>query len=258
MKWRATRPGHPVERWMQSVPTWLVVALAVMALLALKILAAADPGIQTQLVPQIQPHHWKTISILLSDVESIAAVIAVILYIKGAPERRIKRNYDAWRVVDMAAAAKMSVSYARYQALEELHRDGLSLRGLEAAHADLSEIELPNADLRHCNLQMANLQQANLSGADLQGADLRAADLQNANLRGANLQGSNLQGANLRNAELWEVKWWDTDLSEAELWWADVHIEDLQGAHLCRTIMPDGQQLDRDCTGPQPQSSTDR
>lgn len=247
MKWRATRPGNPIEQWMQLVPTWLVATLIVIALLALKVLAAT-PGIQTQIAPQIQEQHWTTISALLSDVESIAAVIAVILYIKGAPERRIQRNYDAWRVVDMAAAAKMSVSYARYQALEDLHRDGLSLQGLEAPSANLSEIELPQADLSHCNLSMANLCKANLQGANLQGADLRAADLQYANLRGANLQGSNLQGANLRNAELWEAKWWDADLSEAELWWADVHIEDLEGARLCRTIMPDGQQLDRDCS----------
>ncbi|MEM9485894.1 MAG: pentapeptide repeat-containing protein [Cyanobacteria bacterium P01_F01_bin.116] len=249
MKWRATRPGNSVEQWMQLVPTWLVATLTVIALLALKVLAAT-PAIQTQIAPQINEQHWQTISTLLSDVESIAAVIAVILYIKGAPERRAQRNYEAWRVVDMAAAAKMSVSYARYQALEDLHRDGLSLQGLEAPSANLAEIDLPQADLSHCNLSMANLYKANLQGANLQGADLSAADLQHANLRGANLQGTNLQGANLRNAELWEVKWWDADLSEAELWWAEVHIEDLEGAHLCRTIMPDGQQLDRDCSHP--------
>lgn len=246
MKWRATRPVHPFERWMQSVPTWMVAFLAVIALLTLKILAAM-PEVQNALPLKLEERHWAIISTLLSDVESIAAVIAVILYVKGAPERRAQRHYEAWQVVDMAASAKMAVSYARYQALEDLHRDGLSLQGLEAVNANLAEIELPKADLSHCNLRMANLRQANLRGANLQGADLRAADLQHANLRGANLQGSNLQGANLRNAELWEAQLWDADLSEAELWWADVHIEDLEGAHLCRTIMPDGQQLDRDC-----------
>ena len=246
MKWRATRPVHPIERWMQSVPTWLVASLAVIALLIIKILAAV-PEIQDSFPLNIPDHHWDVISTLLSDVESIAAVIAVILYIKGAPERRAQRHYEAWQVVDMAASANMAVSYARYQALEDLHRDGLSLQGLEAANANLAEIQLPQADLSYCNLSMANLQQANLQGANLQGADLRAADLQNANLRGANLQGSNLQGANLRNAELWEVKWWDADLSEAELWWADIHLEDLEGAYLCRTIMPNGEQLNRDC-----------
>ncbi|MEM1253799.1 MAG: pentapeptide repeat-containing protein [Cyanobacteria bacterium P01_H01_bin.21] len=246
MKWRATRPVHPIERWMQSVPTWLVATSAVIVLLGLKILAAV-PEIQAAFPIKVQDSHWTIVSTLLSDVESIAAVIAVILYIKGAPERRAQKHYEAWRVVDMAASANMDVSYARYQALEDLHRDGLSLQGLQASNANLARIELPQADLSHCNLRMANLRQANLQGANLQGADLRAADLQYANLRGANLQGSNLQGANLRNAELWEVQWWDADLSEAELWWADVHLEDLEGAHLCRTIMPDGQQFNRDC-----------
>lgn len=246
MKWRATRPVHPIERGMQSVPTWLVASLAVIALLALKVLATS-PEIQQALPINMPAHHWATISTLLSDVESIAAVIAVILYIKGAPERRAQRHYEAWQVVDLAASANMGVSYARYQALEDLHRDGLSLQGLEAANANLAEIELPQAELSHSNLKMANLSQANLSGANLQGADLRAANLQHANLRGANLQGSNLQGANLRNAELWDAKLWDADLSEAELWWAEIHIEDLEGARLCRTIMPNGQQLDRDC-----------
>ena len=246
MKWRATRPAHPIEHWMQSVPTWLVACLAVIILLVLKILAATAES-QNTLPLGLEKEHWQIVGTLLSDVESIAAVIAVILYIKAAPERRAQRHYEAWQIVDMAASAKMSVSYARYQALENLHRDGLSLQGLEASNANLAEIELPQADLSYCNLRMANLRQANLRGANLQGADLRAADLQHANLRGANLQGSNLQGANLRNAELWEAKWWDADLSEAELWWAEIHIEDLDGARLCRTIMPDGQQLNRDC-----------
>ena len=246
MKWRATRPVHPIEHWMQSVPTWLVATIAVILIVGLKIVAAV-PEIQAVLPIEVEDSHWAIVSTLLSDVESIAAVIAVILYIKGAPERRAQKHYEAWRVVDMAASANMAVSYARYQALEDLHNDGLSLQGLQASNANLARIELPQADLSHCNLSMANLRQANLSGANLQGADLRAADLQHANLRGANLQGSNLQGANLRNAELWEVQWWDADLSEAELWWADVHLEDLEGAHLCQTIMPDGQQFDRDC-----------
>ena len=128
MKWRATRPIHPAERWMQSVPTWLVAVLAVITLLLLKILAEVEP-IQTAIAPDVHSQYWKIVSTLLSDVESVAAVIAVILYIKGAPERRAQRNYDAWRVVDMAAGANMSVSYARYQALEDLHRDGLSQYG---------------------------------------------------------------------------------------------------------------------------------
>lgn len=251
MKWRETRPAHPVESWMTSVPTWLVAAFAVIVLLALKGLATM-PEIQAILAPQIKAHHWDTLNHLLSDLDSIGAVIAMILYIKGAPERRAQRHYKAWQMIDTAASAQMTISHARYKALEELHRDGQSLRGIDATNAHLVEIELPKADLRDCNLTMANLCQANLQGADLQGADLRAADLQNANLRGANLQGSNLQGANLRNAELWEVQWWDADLTEAELRWAEVHIEDLEGAHLCRTTMPDGQQFDRDCPNHRP------
>lgn len=246
MKWRTTRPAHPIEHWMQTVPTWFVASLAVVVLLILKILATMST-IQTALAPQIQARYWEMISTLLSDLDSIGAVIAMILYIKGAPERRAQRHYKAWQMIDTAASANMITSHARYQALEELHRDGQSLRGIEAVNANLVEIELPQADLRDCNLKMANLCQANLQGANLQGADLRAADLQYANLKDANLQGSNLQGANLRNAELWNVKWWDADLSEAELWWADLHIEDLEGAHLCHTIMPNGQQFDRDC-----------
>ncbi|MEM1241979.1 MAG: hypothetical protein AAGI45_19270, partial [Cyanobacteria bacterium P01_H01_bin.26] len=98
MKWRATRPIHPVERWMQSVPTWLVAVLAVITLLLLKILAEVE-SIQTAIAPNIHSDYWEIVSTLLSDVESVAAVIAVILYIKGAPERRAQRNYDAWRVV---------------------------------------------------------------------------------------------------------------------------------------------------------------
>lgn len=59
--------------------------------------------------------------------------IAVILYIKGAPDRKTQKHYEAWRVIDTAAAANVATSYARYQALQYLHRDGVPLKWLEAS-----------------------------------------------------------------------------------------------------------------------------
>lgn len=178
--------------------------------------------------------------LLLSDAEAIALVVAVILYIKGAPDRKAQTHYEAWRVIDTAAAANVTTSYARYRALQDLHRDGISLQWLEAPQANLSGISLPRANLQACNLAAANLENANLRGANLQGANLAGANLSQADLVGSDLTSANLQSTNLRGTVLWKAKLWETDFSNAEMRWAEVHKEQLEGAKLHQTILPNG------------------
>ncbi|WP_236696338.1 molybdopterin-dependent oxidoreductase [Rhodopirellula islandica] len=81
------------------------------------------------------------------------------------------------------------------------------LRGIHAAHRDLSGLKatdalLRDADFQSCNLQRAELRDANLSNANLQGADLREACLADADLEGADLSGADLRGCDLRGASL--------------------------------------------------------
>lgn len=222
------------EKCVQAVPTWLVAITSILSL-----------SIAVVLIQKQEPLTGSyVLRLLLGDAEAIALVVAVILYVKGAPDRKAQKHYEAWRVIDTAAAAKVNTSYARYQALQDLHRDGVSLQWLEAPNANLSNIELPMANLSACNLQGANLENANLRGANLRGANLCGANLNQADLVGSDLSQANLQAANLRGTALWKANLWETNFAHAELRWADIHQDQLSGSKLKQTILPDGSLCD--------------
>lgn len=204
---------------------------------------------------------------LLAEVfgaaDTISLVIALVLFIKEAPDRQKQFHYQAWSIVD--AAHNVKVSYARISALQDLNEDGISLRGLDAlgaelldinlSHANLSKANLRESDLTNANLSYANLDNANLSQVKLSGADLShakfgfsnlnranlsSANLSNANLICADLSQANMSGANLRNASLSGANLKDAYLSGANLKGAQVSILELSGAFLEGAIMPDG------------------
>lgn len=230
------RSVRKLEQCVQAVPTWLVALISVLVLSLIVILVNSGLGLISPKTPF--SYKRKILILLIDNAEAIAIMVAVILYIKGAPDRKDQKHYEAWRVID--TAANITTSYARYQALQDLHRDGVSLQWLEAPKANLSAISLPQANLQACNLAGANLEKANLRGANLQGANLAGANLNQADLVGSDLTGANLQSANLRGAVLWKATLWEANLSDAEMRWAEVHKEQLEGAKLSQTILPDG------------------
>ncbi len=255
-RWHSLKPLRQLEKWVQHVPTWFAVLISVLALATVAVWVHEDVNIASpaDLLKR------DTLKIFFENAESFAIVAAVILYFKGAPDRKAQKHFEAWRIIDNAAANKLSTSYARIQALEDLHRDGVPLRSLEAPGANLIKIQLSQAHLAEANLEEADLREANLSSADLSDAILYGANLQKANLRGINLRGANLQqanlrdadltganlqdadltGANLRGAELWKTKFLGANLEDAELKWAELQGSELNGARLNRTTMPDG------------------
>ncbi|MEL6161203.1 MAG: pentapeptide repeat-containing protein [Cyanobacteria bacterium J06623_5] len=224
---------HELENRIQAVPTWLV------AIVAFCLLACFVIFIEQNIDPQ--PLSWlRVLKLILSDAEAIALALAVILYVKAAPDRKTQKHYEAWRVIDTAAAANVTTSYARYQALKDLHHDGVPLKWLEAPKANLAGIALPKANLQCCNLAGTNLEGANLRGADLSGANLTGANLSHADLFGSDLTAADLRAAILRGTNLRGATLWETDFSNAEMRWADVQQEQLKGAKLSETILPDG------------------
>ncbi|MEL6469773.1 MAG: pentapeptide repeat-containing protein [Cyanobacteria bacterium J06623_4] len=224
---------HQLETRIQAVPTWLV------AIVAFCFLACFVIFIEQNIDPS--PLSWqRVLKLILSDAEAIALALAVILYVKGVPDRKTQKHYEAWRVIDTAAAANVTTSYARYQALQDLHRDGVPLKWLEAPKANLAGIALPKANLQSCNLAGTNLEGANLRGADLSGANLAGANLSHADLFGTDLTAADLRAAILRGTNLRGATLWETDFSNAEMRWADVYQEQLKGAKLSETILPDG------------------
>lgn len=256
MVWPSSKVTRQLEKAIQRIPTWLAVLVSVVCLAAIALWVQEDVIVRS---PQDLIHR-NTLKIFFENAESFAIVAAVILYFKGAPDRKAQKHYEAWRIIDNAAAAKVSTSYARFQALQDLHRDGVPLRSLEAPGANLIRIHLPDADLNEANLQGAdlrdaylhhtnlshanlrgtNLQNTNLKGANLRGSNLQRANLRNTNLTGADLRDANLKGANLRGTELWKAQFLGADLTEADLKWAEFQGVELHGAKLHRTIMPDG------------------
>ncbi|MBR8831636.1 MAG: Flavohemoprotein [Chroococcopsis gigantea SAG 12.99] len=206
---------------------------------------------------------------IIEGADTISLIIALVLFIKEAPDRRKQFHYQAWSTIDAANGVK--VSYARILALQDLNADDIPLKGLDVPGGEFVEIQLPganlsnsnlgeadfsNANLNHADLNKANLQgikltganlsaanlsfsiltEANLSSANLKGANLVCADLSGANLRGANLKNANLSGANLSNAYLTGVN----------LKGAKINISDLEAEFIEGAILPDGGRYRKD------------
>ncbi len=225
------------EQAIQAMPTAGVVAVSVLLLSGIA-LWAEDVAIRSpwDLVSR------QAIGAVFESAESIAIATAVILYIKEAPDRKAQKHYEAWQVIDHAAAAKLPISYARRKALEDLYADGIAMTGLDINGADLNGIELPFVDLTHADLHRANFQGANLQGATLQDANLLHINLKSSNLRGANLsfarlpeadlQWANLRESSLQGAKAMSVNLMGADLRGADLRWADFRNAKFMGAKL--------------------------
>ena len=229
------------------LPTWGVAIIATVLMIAVFLFTDEDS--------------W--VGKLLGGADTISLVVAIVLFIKEAPDRRKQFHYQAWSTID--ASHDVKVSYARILALQDLNEDGVSLRGLDSPGAELAKINLPNAnlseaklnetDLSNANLSHANLNntiltQAKLYGANLSHADasfakltqanLSSANLSNANLLCAELSGANMSGANLSNATLSGANLDGTYLAGANLKNAKVSISELSAAVIEGAIMPDG------------------
>jgi BTB/POZ domain-containing protein KCTD9 len=182
---------------IQKIPTRLVVMLTVLLLSFLTISFHDDIKIQS-----IQDLFTrKALKVVFENAESIAIVAAVVLYFKEAPDRKAQKHYEAWQVIDSAAAANVPTSYARFKALQDLNEDGVSLKGLYTPGADLQRINLSGADLSDADLSNADLKNAKFSGANLYGANLIKAKLHDADLRGTILSGADLTSAYIISAD---------------------------------------------------------
>ncbi len=113
-------------------------------------------------------------------------------------------------------------SGGRIEALQSLAKDRVSLNGVTATGADLSQIQLPNANLVGAHLSQDVLVYANFDEAAMGGADLSGSGLLNADLTGAYLTGADLSRAYLSRA---------INTTRAQL----AQAQSLKGA-----IMPDG------------------
>ena len=175
--------------------------------------------------------------ITVENIEGFSILVVANLYLLESRDRKQKKHYEAWQVVDSAAAAKVPTSYARIKALQDLNEDGVSLYSLDLPKADLRNINLRGADLRETTLpgvifKNANLENANLENANLTAADLTDANLTNANLKGVNFKLADLTRANLTNANLSKANLSKANLADGELSGVNLFEANLAGTNL--------------------------
>ncbi|PSN17046.1 hypothetical protein C7271_19780 [filamentous cyanobacterium CCP5] len=205
--------------------------------------------------------YFDRLSTLLVD-KNLLAIAAKVHPEKGEPTATHEEQelFDA--AVDVIRARTLSIlrrfegdasrktSVVRFLLeAEVISKTKLSLRLADLSGADLSLANLGGAHLSGANLSNANLSFANLSGARLIGTNLSSAelidtDLSNANLNLANLSGAYFSGADLSNANLS-----DATLTASRLSNVNLNNVNLSSAKLCRTVLPDGVDIDpqRNC-----------
>jgi uncharacterized protein YjbI with pentapeptide repeats len=160
---------------------------------------------------------------VLESFGTLSLLIAVASYFGESKDRIKQKHYQAWQVINSAQGK--GGSGGRIDALEELHRDGVPLVGVDVSDASLQQVDLNGAKLLR-----ANFRSADIRGGSLVGSELEFADLTSANLRNADLQNADLQNVNLEDADLFEVDLRQADLSGAHLNKADLRNADLRGA----------------------------
>lgn len=215
---------------------------------------------------------WALLDILerLGRLGILVSIVAgAYVYVTEADERRMQvenqqkvREYQAWQVINTARGNPGDGG--RVRALHDLHRDHISLAGVDISEAHLLLLDLEGANLTRANLAAARLIGASLDRADLTGANLEEADLTGptfveANLKSANLTqavlrfadlaGASLRDANLTKADLEEANLTQAVLSHADLTGADLMEANLTGADLGFADLTEAQLFEANLTG---------
>jgi len=216
---------QPFSEALKQIPRKLIDAFWIAPAWLVAIIAAV---LFTVVLLIVDNNSW--FAEILAAADTISLVVALVLFIKEAPDRRKQFHYQAWSIVD--AAHNVKVSYARILALQDLNEDGVSLRGLDAPGAELIDINLSHANLSKANLMESDLSNANLSNANLDNANLSQTKLSGANLSQAKLGFACLSQSNLNSANLSSANLICADLSHANLSGADLRNASLSGANL--------------------------
>lgn len=231
-----------IENLFSEVPSWLV-ATTTIILLAITTLVFSN--IKPENSSGIRGSILMSLKIIFENAESIAITTAVVLYIKESSDRKKQQHYEAWQVIDLASAGGKSTSHARFQALQDLNKDHVSLTGLDVPNSDLRGIKLTGADLCFADFSKADLKSADLSNSNLFRADFSeatayfinlnhshptAASFNNAKIRGGNLTWAVLEQAKFIGADLTNTNFADAYLRGADFADADLSRTDFSGA----------------------------
>lgn len=139
--------------------------------------------------PLGHPHfgHW------LALFEITLVLPASVAYLLGTDERRKQGEYQAWQVVALADGQKWGGG--RVDALQDLNRDGVSLRQIRLDGAFLRGASLRGADMKFSSLNEADLMQADLRRAHVTRAEARRASFHEARLHKGDFSFTDAEGA---------------------------------------------------------------
>jgi uncharacterized protein YjbI with pentapeptide repeats len=104
------------------------------------------------------------------------------------------------------------------------------------------------SDLYGSRFRGANLSRADLSHGNRTQSDFRGANMSRADLRGADFWGSNLRKANLRGAIVVNTRFDNTNLFFADFTGAYLKHSSFNGARLCHTVQPNGEERNDNCS----------
>lgn len=190
----AGKPHNRVEKFLLRIPTWFFVSLIVLIFMRL-ILWVEGYDIESGENP---------LKLLFQNAEAIAIVAGVALYFKEIPERKARKHYEAWQVIDNAVGSP--ASYARKQALEDLCKDGVSLANICISHSNLDKISLVEADLSGASLTFCDLTATDLSSANLTGVCFIASDLSKTIFTKADISRANFTHAYVNQSEVFSTQ----------------------------------------------------
>ena len=91
--------------------------------------------------------------------------------------------------------------------IETLHKEDISLSGVQLQFADMKNANLTNANLSNSDLTRADFSGASMYGVNLAGANLFKTNFEGANLKAANMKNCNMLGADFSNTKLNNVDW---------------------------------------------------
>ena len=168
---------------------------------------------------------------ILDKLGKLSILVAVLgtafSYQKEKENARRAKHYQAWQLINQAAGT--TGNGGRVEAIADLIRDGVSLRGvnLENAwllYADFTKGDFGNGNFAGAKLIALDFHEANLGHSNLQRSVLADVNFQQSDLEGANLSDAtllrvDLAGANIKNANLSRIKGVDCSLLKAAKYW---------------------------------------
>lgn len=206
------KPFNKVEKLLLAIPTWIFATGVVGLLIGLILWAEKDINLKSP--PEV-------VRVIFQSAEAIGIVAAVILYFKEIPDRKARKHYEAWQVIDNTT--RDSLGYARKQALKDLCSDGVSFANISISFADLSKINLAGADLNSASLTFCDLTATDFSFANLTGANLSASQLTRANFTEADISHVNFTHAHFSRSEIFSpqqfqvARNWETATYDPEI-----------------------------------------